>query len=74
MDLVIRLEVGDDSKEISQGSDNGVKVKVNVVGSNIRREMLGSISSFLARVLCAHVAGMEEMTVDISNPRSTAHE
>lgn len=67
MDFVPRLEAGDNSKEIRQGSDNDVKIEVNVVGSDFCREVLGSISSFLTRVLGTHVAGMEETTVDISN-------
>lgn len=60
MDLVARLEIGDDGEEIRQGSDNGVKVKVNMVGSNIQRQLLRSISCLFARVLRAHVAGVEQ--------------
>lgn len=48
MDLETRLEIGDDTKEIRQGGYNGIKVEVNVVGSDIRRERFGSLSRFLA--------------------------
>lgn len=40
VDLEARLEIGDDSEEIRQGSDNSVKVEVDVVGSNVHRQLL----------------------------------
>lgn len=66
MDLEPGLEIGYDGEEIRQGSDNGIKVKVNMVGSNIHRQLLRSISCFFAGVLCAHVAGVEQVAVGVS--------
>ena len=66
MDLETRLEIGDDTKEIRQGGYNGIKVEVNVVGSDIRRERFGSLSRFLARVLRTHVAGTEDAASKMS--------
>lgn len=60
MDLETRLEIGDNTKEVRQGGYNSIEVEVNVVGSNIRGERLGSLSCFLARVLRTHVAGAED--------------
>ena len=60
MNLETRLEVGDNGEEVHQGSHNSVKVEVNVVGSNIRGELLGSISRLLSGVLRTHVTGVEK--------------
>lgn len=60
MNLETRLEVGDNGEEVHQGSHNSVKVEVNVVGSNIRGELLGSISRLLPGVLRTHVTGVEK--------------
>lgn len=48
VDLETRLEIGDNTKEVRQGGYNGIEVEVNVVGSDIRGERLGSLSCFLA--------------------------
>ena len=60
MDLESRLEVGDNGEQVHQGSHNSVKVEVNVVGSNIRGKLFGTISCLLSGVLRTHVTGVEQ--------------
>ena len=60
MNLETRLKVGDHGEEVHQGSHNSVKVEVNVVRSNIRGELFGSISRLLSGILRTHVAGVKK--------------
>lgn len=59
MYLEPRLEVCHSGKQVRQGSDNGVEVEVDMVGSDIHGQLLGSISCFLTGVLRTHVTGVE---------------
>lgn len=64
MHLVTRLEVGHSGKQVRQGGDNGVEIEVDMVGSDIHGQLLGSISCFLTGVLRTHVTGVEQATVN----------
>jgi hypothetical protein len=67
VDLELRLEVGYDGEKVRECGYDGVKVEINVVGPDFGGETLGSISCLFAGVLCAHEAGVEDATGEISH-------
>lgn len=66
MDFELRLEVCDDSKHVHHGSDDSIEIEVGVVSTDLCGEQLSPVPGFLAGVLSAHVARMEDAASGIS--------
>lgn len=51
-------EVGDEGEEVGEGCDDGVHIKVDVVGADVAGEGFGAGAGFFAGVDSAHLDGM----------------
>lgn len=60
VDFEARAEVRHEAEEVRQGRYDAIHVQVDMVGSNVSGKCFGSTACVLARIRCAHKAGMED--------------